>query len=281
MSPGAAWARRLGGLSFVLLATVALSHRYGLVGTPELPVLAAVALALAALGLLIGLVAFRRYWIFGDRGGPDIFWGFFWCLATAVPLAVFGWWYLAYPPLADISTDAETPPTMTKASGLRAPDMNPIGPPTPDSLVAQAENYPLIKGRRYEQPIDRVLMAVDGIIQRREWTVTGTTDAVGMTFETTIEAEALSPILSVPADVSIRLTDEGTSTFVDMRSASRYWRHDFGDNAARIVNFLTELDADMSAQTGVAPVGSQPPEDDAPTVEIPDEAPAPTQAPTQ
>jgi hypothetical protein len=50
----------------------------------------------------------------------------------------------------------------------------------------------------------------------------------------------------------VRLTDEGTSTYVDMRSASRYGRHDLGDNAAQITAFLALLDAEMAAQTGAA-----------------------------
>jgi uncharacterized protein (DUF1499 family) len=68
----------------------------------------------------------------------------------------------------------------------------------------------------------------------------------------TIEALAHTPLLGFPVDVAVRLTDEGTSTYVDMRSASRYGRHDLGDNAARIAAFLGELDAEMAVQAGAA-----------------------------
>ena len=37
-----------------------------------------------------------------------------------------------------------------------------------------------------------------------------------------------------------------------MRSASRYGRHDLGDNAARIAGFLTELDQEIADQAGTA-----------------------------
>jgi uncharacterized protein (DUF1499 family) len=50
--------------------------------------------------------------------------------------------------------------------------------------------------------------------------------------------------------VAIRLTDEGETTYVDMRSASRYGRGDFGDNARRIAGFLDALDAEMADQAG-------------------------------
>lgn len=256
MSPGAVWSRRLGFLSLVVLVVSGLCHRYGLVATTDLPNLAVAVMVLAAVGLFCALVALRRYWTFGDRGGSDIFWGFFWCLATVAPLAAFAYWYAAYPPLNDISTDPENPPSLTEAARLRTAGMNPIIAPTPKSIIEQAENYPLIKGRRYDLPLDSVLAAVDGIIARRGWSVMATRDAVGMTFETTVEAAAHSPVLAMPADVAIRLTDEGTATFVDMRSASRYWRHDLGDNAARIASFLTELDGETAAQTGVAPAAA-------------------------
>ena len=68
----------------------------------------------------------------------------------------------------------------------------------------------------------------------------------------TIEALAHTPWLGFPFDIAVRLTDEGTSTYVDMRSASRYGRHDLGDNAAQITAFLALLDAEMAAQTGAA-----------------------------
>ena len=44
-----------------------------------------------------------------------------------------------------------------------------------------------------------------------------------------------------------------------MRSASRYGRHDLGDNAARIAGFLTALDAAVAGAAGPAPAEQAPP----------------------
>ena len=44
-----------------------------------------------------------------------------------------------------------------------------------------------------------------------------------------------------------------------MRSASRYGRHDLGDNAARIAGFLTALDAAVAGAAGPAPGDQAPP----------------------
>ena len=67
--------------------------------------------------------------------------------------------------------------------------------------------------------------------------------------EASIEVRAFSPWLRFPSDVVVRLTDEGEATFVDMRSASHFARHDLGDNADRIRRFLADLDARMDPGT--------------------------------
>jgi uncharacterized protein (DUF1499 family) len=52
--------------------------------------------------------------------------------------------------------------------------------------------------------------------------------------------------------VAIRVRDDGDGITVDMRSASRYGRFDLGDNAARITEFLGELDQEVAGQVGAA-----------------------------
>lgn len=256
MAPGAVWTRRLGWFSFVLLATIALAHRFGLVETPDLVPLLGAVLAVVLAALAIGVSAHRRYWYFGDRGGSDIFWGFFWSFATMAPLALAAYWYFAYPALVDVSTDTDDPPSMATASGLRTPDMNPIAAPTQEQAARQKEAYPLVEGRRYELGLERVLPAVEALVARRGWTVTGGQDSVGVALETTMEALAHSPLLSLPSDVAIRIADEGTATFVDMRSASRYGSRDFGDNAALISAFFSDLDVEMTTRTTA--IGARP-----------------------
>jgi hypothetical protein len=67
--------------------------------------------------------------------------------------------------------------------------------------------------------------------------------------EASIEVRAFSQWLRFPADLVIRLTDEGESTFVDLRSASHFAQHDLGDNADRISSFLADLDGRMEPGT--------------------------------
>ena len=72
-------------------------------------------------------------------------------------------------------------------------------------------------------------------------------DANGQS-EVTIDALAKSFVLGLPVDVAIRVSGNGDAVIVDMRSASRYGRYDLGDNAARIVDFLAELDQEVAGQ---------------------------------
>ena len=92
------------------------------------------------------------------------------------------------------------------------------------------------------------------VLANRGWRIVGPTEFPPEATEITIEAQANSPLLGFPSDVAIRLIDEDTSTYVDMRSTSRYGPHDFGDNAARIASFLAELDIEIAYLTVVTPV---------------------------
>ena len=66
-------------------------------------------------------------------------------------------------------------------------------------------------------------------------------------------AVARSFVVGLPADVAIRVSNDGDTVVVDMRSASRYGRYDLGDKASRIVGFLAELDQEVAGQVGAAP----------------------------
>lgn len=249
-SKAAGWSRRTGAFAVVLLLTVLIGHRYDLVETPVfLWVLAIVAL-LAAFALLFAGFAFSRLWNFGDRGGRDLTVGALLALLVLAPYGVVAYQAATYPPLNDISTDLDDPPALAAA---RTSDMNMLSPPTPGEQRLQTETYPLVTGRSYDLPFDSVLEAVETVLDRRDWQLIGPfPDASGQS-EVTIDALAKSFVLSLPADVAIRVADDGDAVIVDMRSASRYGRYDLGDNAARIVDFLAELDQEVAGQVGVAP----------------------------
>ena len=250
-SRAAGWSRRIGAFSFVLLLTVIAGYRFDLVDTPPfLWVLAIVAL-LAACALLLAGLALSRLWNFGDRGGRDLSIGALLALLVLAPFGIAAYWATVYPPLRDISTDLDDPPVLDTSD--RTSDMNVLATPTPGEQSLQQESYPLVTGRSYNLPFETVVDAVETVLDRRDWQLTAPYPDINGQSEATINALARGVVLGLPADVAIRVTDDGDSVIVDMRSASRYGRYDFGDNAARITDFLGELDQEVAGQVGAAP----------------------------
>ena len=249
----AGWSRATAYFSAVLFATAALSHRFGLLETPGFIAVLGLVAVLATVALLLAAFSFNRVWQRGDAGGTDIVKGVIVALGVLAPFAVSGYRAYVTPELRDISTDTNDPPPFARAALARRPGMNPIVPIEREAALLQLERYPEVTGRRYEVPADRALSAVRALIERRGWLIYEAPREGAEDQEVTIEALARTTLLAFPCDVAIRVTDEGTSTYVDMRSASRYGRLDLGDNAARIVAFLDELDTDMAAQAGTVP----------------------------
>ena len=60
------------------------------------------------------------------------------------------------------------------------------------------------------------------MLEDRGWALSTVPAPASDATEITIEALAKTLVLGFPVDVAIRLIDEGSSTYVDMRSASRY-----------------------------------------------------------
>ena len=242
VSRSARWSRRLGVFAAVLLIVASLSHRTGLLLTPDyLSVLVLVG-AVALCALVFAGYGFSRFWRFGDRGGGSAVWGAFLALIVLAPYALFFWMSARLPPLTGVTTDLSDPPLFTHARQARAQDMIQLVATDTQTAAAQQEHYPDITGRRYELPLADVASEVEHLIETRGWQVTHRVEPWQGNADLTIEMVARTPVLGFVHDVAVRLTDEGESTFVDMRSVSRYGHHDIGDNARRVRAFLADLD---------------------------------------
>jgi hypothetical protein len=251
----AGWTRRAGAFALVLTVTASLAHRYGLLETPVFLWVLGLAglLALAALGF--AAIGFGRFWNHGDLGGADLAVGVVLALIVLAPFAIAGYRAVTLPALSDISTDADDPPALIRAAAARDAGMNPVEQITEAEAAAQARAYPTVTGRRYDVPFDQTVEVVEAVLKARGWTVEPLRRRATSAVEVTIEATASTLLLALPVDVAVRVTDEAGTTYVDMRSAWRYGRHDLGDNAARISTFLDDLDAEITRRTTAVPVG--------------------------
>ena len=167
----------------------------------------------------------------------------------------------AFPTLTDISTDADDPPAL--AAAARAAHRR----HEPDRADHGRSRRTLQRG--YLSGRHRAALSAPGRPGRGSGRGASSTTAAGGSSVPPAAADGdatsrsrrwpVPPSWRFPSDVSIRMTDEGESTYVDMRSASRYGRHDLGDNAARIAGFPGRARRRGRLCCGVTPAEPAPP----------------------
>ena len=197
------WAAYLGvaGIGVALIAGVAAYFRGG--RKTQL---------LAGLAFIIGLVAFAipYQWQRSARG---------------------------LPPIHDITTDLENPPTFEAVVPLRADAANSLERP-PELTRQQREGYPDLEPITVpmprEQAFDKALVAA----QAAGWQIVTADKSTGR-----IEATDTTRWFGFKDDIVVRLTAWGAGTRIDVRSVSRIGRGDVGANARRIRRYLDTLRA--------------------------------------
>jgi hypothetical protein len=241
-------ARQLALFSAVLLIVSVIGHRQGLVETLPFLWLLAIVACLALLAIFLAVLGLERLWKHGERAGRQSLLALLFAAAVLAPFAASGWRLAHYPPLTEVATDAADPPRLAAAAG------RPAGSFDAARVRLQVEAYPELTGRRYPLPVDVVFGLAEDLVAKRGWQLARSARPPLAGGETTIQAMARTYLMGFRNDVAIRLRDEGSSTYVDMRSASRIGRHDLGDNAMRIERFLADLDRAVS-EYAVADVG--------------------------
>ena len=254
VSNATVWSRRVAIFSAVLFLTAGIRASHRISEHARFYPGPGVVAAFAILALLFAVArAFpvlalwrqgRRYPAFRDPVS----------LLVLTPFGITAYRGLTLPMLNDVSTDTDDPPELAVAAAQRTARMNSIEPFTPERRKLQQDNYPMATGRRYEAPIRQVVEVVQDVLDNRGWRIVSPANFRPTRPKSPSKRRRVRPFWDFPADVAIRLIDEDTSTYVDMRSASRYGPHDFGDNAARIASFLAELDVEIAYLTVVTPV---------------------------
>ncbi|WP_367715468.1 DUF1499 domain-containing protein [Nitratireductor sp. GISD-1A_MAKvit] len=250
-APAAPWCRRGAFFSLTLFLVSGAGHRFGLLETVPFFWLLGIAGALSLASLVLGGIALVQVWEHGSSGASVAAGGIFVAVIALTPYGVSAYRFFEHPPLMDISSDLDDPPKMPLAAGARTGAMNALVDATDENRDLQHSEYPEIAGRRYEHTAEKVVEVVHLMMEERGWQPKGMSKAKLAGASVTLEGLAHSYFLGFPADVAIRIEDDQTATFVEMRSASRYGRHDLGDNAARIKRFLNELDERLALLAAV------------------------------
>jgi len=262
----AIWSRRLAlfGVAVVLLAIVIVNLGF-LDPVPAIATLAG-ALFFAFIAILLALGAFVMIWREGFRGlGLAV-------AALAIGLAMLAYpGYLAYrfyrlPPINDITTDAADPPRFEAIARLRPRGANPVAYAGGEVTQLQRRFYGDIEPLLVSVTPQEAYEAAMAVITKRKWRVVDARAPQAGRREGRIEAVARTPIMGFRDDIVVRVRPAEDGARVDMRSASRYGRHDFGANASRIRSLSEDID-DIA--------GAEKPKPKPPPKPVPKKGPAP------
>ncbi len=248
-SAAAVWSRRLAVFALAVAGVGAALARIS--PTDVLGALAVVAAALvvALVALLFAVTGAVIIWRTG-RGGLSHVVGavFLASLLLAFPayLAVQS---VRLPLMNDISTDLADPPAYSRSSAALAARGPRTPPDVPETLRDdQRRAYPDIQPIILDLEADEAFRLVQQAVAARGWRVVDQTRPGGRTGVGHIDAVDRTAILGFPDDITIRIRPLAGQTRIDVRSASRYGRHDFGTNANRIRRFAAELQTQLDAR---------------------------------
>ena len=246
-SPLAIWARRFGLFSLPVALLAIIIGRTGLLEYQPVIVTLGAAFALALIGMLLAFAAFVVIWKDGVDG-----------LGHALGALMIGVFLLAYPaylgikgyrlpPISDITTDAIDPPRFEAMARVRSREANPIAYAGLYAAELQHTAYPEVEPLFTDANAQTAFDAALNVMIKRRWRVIDQRAPLAGRREGHIEAVARSVIMGFPDDVVVRVRADGEGARVDVRSASRYGRYDFGSNAARIKSLLDDIDDVASA----------------------------------
>jgi uncharacterized protein (DUF1499 family) len=209
-----------------------------------IPSLAAFAggLLLACVAILLALGAFVVIWREGLAG--------FGMALTALLVGIVVLAYPAYlgtkayrlPAIADITTDPIDPPRFEAIARLRSREANPILYAGLRAAELQRAAYPNIEPLIVSAAPQIAYESAVAVISKRKWRIVDARPPLPGRRDGRIEAVARTPILGFRDDVVVRVRSDPEGARVDIRSTSRYGRHDFGTNAARVEALSEAID---------------------------------------
>jgi len=256
----AIWARRIALFSLAATFVAVIIVRSGALDiVPALSTLGG-ALVLACVAILLAFGAAIVIWREGVGGGRHAVTALFVGLALIAYPLFLGIKASHLPAIYDITTDPIDPPRFDAIARLRPRDANPI---TYAGLYAAEQQHAAYSDIEPDDTTSTPQEAYDAamkVIAKRKWRVVDARPPQGplqaplprnidartapsaAVRDGIIEAVARTPILGFRDDVVVRVRATTDGARIDIRSASRYGRHDLGTNAKRVRNLIDDID---------------------------------------
>jgi len=246
----AIWARRIALFSLAATFIAVIIVRSGALDiVPALSTLAG-ALVLAVVAILLAFGAGIVIWREGVGGVREAGAGLLIGLALIAYPLYLGVNAYRLPAIYDVTTDPIDPPRFEAIARLRPRDANPVtyaGLYTAEQQrVAYSDIEPDLTNATPQEAYDAVLK----VIAKRKWhVVDARPPQAAAPRDGLVEAIARTPILGFRDDVAVRVRATQDGARIDVRSASRYGRHDLGGNAARVRALIDDVDDVLTAPT--------------------------------
>jgi uncharacterized protein (DUF1499 family) len=253
----AVWARRFALFSLTTSVLSVIIIRYGLLEiVPALATFAAVQLV----ALLAVVLAFGAFIVIWRDGLPGLRYAlaalFIGCALFAYPLYL-GIRAYRLPAIADITTDPLDPPRFDIIARLR-PRGSTIEYTGLYTAEQQRAAYPDIEPLVVDTNAQIAFQAALDVVTKRKWLVVDMRAPQPGRREGRIEAVARTPVMGFRDDIVVRVRPNGDGARIDIRSASRYGRHDLGTNAARIRSLAEDIDDAVASLEPEKPQRPQP-----------------------
>lgn len=245
----AIWSRRLAVFAWATSAFgLGLAHTHKVEMEAALSVFSA-GLLLACFALLLAGAALTVIWQEARRGLGEAI------SASLIALLLLGFpAYLALiafqlPMLNDVTTDLNDPPAFSRSASAMAQRSMEIPQDKPQTLRdEQRRAYLDIQPILLDLEIEDAWKLVKQTTLALGWRQIDQTPPGGRTGIAHLDVVSQTLLLALPQDMTIRLKPLVGQTRVDVRSASRYGRHDFGSNADQIRRFASELQNQLDAR---------------------------------
>ena len=255
-APLARWSSRIALFAACLVLIGLVLHRLTSFPTAVAMNLFVVAFAVAALGLLIGLIALAQIWRKGYAGAGSA------AIGILLPL-LMACWPLAYlpayrnlPHINDITTDFTAPPRFLALAKQRTDGANKAVYPGGRFAELQKTAYPELRTLVIEKSAEETFELVEDTAARFKWKVVAAEAPVAKAAKGGIlEATDQTMIMGFIDDIVVRVEGNASRSRVDVRSASRYGSLDLGQNAKRVRLFLAEVQARADNTYGPRMVG--------------------------